>query len=852
MVSTDGLERIKTALKLKLPEYINLMGYSVEGKRNICRCPNHIVHKHGDKNPSVSMWIGKEGIPLWHCHTCGQGIDIFAFARFAEPHLPQSGSGFVTETLPTLCEKLGLEFDPEDISPKTKERYRLVTLNEKISKYIVTHANSEYLDDRGISKEAASELGIGSVRNFDDMIQYLEQTGFKKEEMVNAGIYGETGREMFNSDRLIFTIRNTSNEVIAFGSRDMRYEEKKRAVAEAGADPVRSPKYQNTPTNMVYKKGNVLYNLNMALPYMRQSESKSIYIFEGYTDCTTAYRLGIKNTCGICSSNLTKEQLALLVDAGIKEIILCLDGDDTGRSKIERIVEKYFVKQRSQMLLRVISLPEGMDPDTYLSTHGRDGFESLPQYDVVEYEMRQRFPYGPASVTDDTMVTEFLQWVCTFTKSPMMRMKYVEVLSHHLNIEYSLLVQEMEYAKKIVDNKIMAQADSIWSQFTRDGSRADIPTRVALAENVQNELFKLGQKEKGDLTTNDIDDMRALQESVTSADTRQLITGYNRLDYAVRMPFGPGLFVLGAYANRGKSAFMRHMVMKIVQNNPDVLVLYCSLDDSKADTVAAMVALSQNLKIDSVLYPTSRDQAQKEGKTTDQLLAVVNAGYEKMRRYAAEGRLVVKDGADVPSLLHIKEMVEIYSSHYCRRTIDEEHEIAYGKKPVLIIDSLHSVMDVENKSGERRENTLHIAQVIKNMSLKYKMPIYCVAELRKSQHGARGKYRPGAEDIAETVKIEYLADVIAILHNKVSDVGAGHTAMIWSDLTDSIDPDTGLANDERTVFPVTELDIVKNKKGYFKGLITHYFNPPKSQFKEITLDKQRELLDKERNRPRNA
>ena len=94
---------------------------------------------------------------------------------------------------------------------------------------------------------------------------------------------------------------------------------------------------------------------------------------EGFMDVIRASSIGIKNTVALMGTALTKEQIGLLRRLS-NNIILCLDGDAPGQKATLSIGETLF---EQGIEVKVITLPDPDDPDTYILNNGKDRFLGL-------------------------------------------------------------------------------------------------------------------------------------------------------------------------------------------------------------------------------------------------------------------------------------------------------------------------------------------------------------------------------------------------------------------------------------------------------------------------------------------
>src|SRR5262249_58227143 len=75
-----------------------------------------------------------------------------------------------------------------------------------------------------------------------------------------------------------------------------------------------------------------------------------------------------------CSTALTSGHLAALSRAEAKELVLLLDGDEAGRSAVERLAGSLLAAGASA---KVALLPQGEDPDSFARKQGGEEVRTL-------------------------------------------------------------------------------------------------------------------------------------------------------------------------------------------------------------------------------------------------------------------------------------------------------------------------------------------------------------------------------------------------------------------------------------------------------------------------------------------
>ena len=137
----------------------------------------------------------------------------------------------------------------------------------------------------------------------------------------------------------------------------------------------RTAKYINSPETPLFSKSRELYGLDAARDGI--AREKQVVVLEGYTDCLMAHQHGLTNMVAVLGTALGEAHLQVL-RRFTDSIVLVLDGDDAGRRRTNEIIDALlalFVK--NQIDLRILTLPEGLDPCDFIASQGSDAFRQL-------------------------------------------------------------------------------------------------------------------------------------------------------------------------------------------------------------------------------------------------------------------------------------------------------------------------------------------------------------------------------------------------------------------------------------------------------------------------------------------
>lgn len=271
---------------------------------------------------------------------CGEGGDIFEFVQKME------NLNF-RETLEMLANRAGVKLEKYRQSPEYQkekdQKTRIFQLNNfaaaVFEKILWEHSLGKialkYLRDRGLTDETIKTFNLGYAPSHA-LLPLLKKRGFTDEEIRLAG----------NPDRffqrIVFPIKNVLGSVVGFTGRVL--------------DPQVQPKYLNTPETPVFKKGQLLYNLDKARGEIKLE--KATVLVEGQMDVIMSYQAGVKNVVASSGTALTNDHLQTLYRY-TPNIIFSFDGDTAGLTSAKKAYEMAIIQG---MNVKMVSLDDYKDP----------------------------------------------------------------------------------------------------------------------------------------------------------------------------------------------------------------------------------------------------------------------------------------------------------------------------------------------------------------------------------------------------------------------------------------------------------------------------------------------------------
>jgi DNA primase len=303
-----------------------------------------------EKTPSFVVSPEKQ---IWHCFSTDKGGDIFSFIMEME------GVTFV-EALRILAPKAGVQLHRENPEISSK-RNRLLDIMETAVIFYhktfleapVAQAAREYIyQKRGLSEKTVMDWQIGySPDSWDDLLNVLKKKGYSEMEILAAGLaIKKEGRNSFFNrfrGRIMFPINDINGNTVAFTA---RVSPEREATEQMG-------KYINSPETALYSKSRVVFGLDKA-----KMEIKSLgyaIVVEGQMDCISCHQAGFKNVVASSGTAFTGDQLKLLKRYA-NNLSLSFDMDSAGQLAADRGIREAFA---AEMNIKVITLPEGKDPD---------------------------------------------------------------------------------------------------------------------------------------------------------------------------------------------------------------------------------------------------------------------------------------------------------------------------------------------------------------------------------------------------------------------------------------------------------------------------------------------------------
>lgn len=368
--SLDAKELVRQAVDI-----VDLVGSFIQLRRQgriyVGLCP-----WHDDSRPSLQVNPERQSFKCWVCNIGG---DVFSFLQRME------GISF-PEALTMLAERAGIDLKPAEKKPTapagsdpTDKRTLYQAMAWAVKQYHDCLLNApdaeparKYLTQRGLTLESIARFQLGfAPMQRDWLLGRIERNPQRAKILEAVGILARSPEGGQSYDRFrgraLFTIRDAQGRPVGIGG---------RLLPESG---LTSPaKYVNSPETPLFAKSKLLYGLDLARDAIRR-KGRAL-VMEGYTDVIVAHQCGFAEAVAVLGTALGSEHIKILKHY-TSQVVLVLDGDEAGQKRTKEVLG-LFLSQNAD--LRVLTLPEGLDPCDYLQKYGSEALAALLETNTVD------------------------------------------------------------------------------------------------------------------------------------------------------------------------------------------------------------------------------------------------------------------------------------------------------------------------------------------------------------------------------------------------------------------------------------------------------------------------------------
>lgn len=380
---------------------------------------------HNDSNPSF-MVSPEKGIA--YCFVCNKGGDIFRFIQLIE-------NCEFPEAVRVLAQRANVKI-PE-FRPKEHDlRVKIIEMNRLAAKFFAEQLNNipehkSYFTNRALTEKTIERFRLGyAPDSYNALKDHLSKNGYSDSEMLASGLLNQKSiADTSTYDRFrhryIFPIYDHQDNPVGFGG---------RIIGDG------EPKYLNSPETSVYNKSLVLYGLNWAKETIKK-EDMAIFV-EGYMDVIAAHQAGTENAIATSGTSLTVQQLKL-IKRYTQNVAFCFDQDSAGLEATRRAID---LAQEAEVNIKIISVPEGKDPDECIKNAPEKWHEAvknpIPVMDFYfSYALRQ---FDKNTIEGKKSILNLILPLIKKYPSEMEQNIYLERLSLELKTDIKILWNDLK------------------------------------------------------------------------------------------------------------------------------------------------------------------------------------------------------------------------------------------------------------------------------------------------------------------------------------------------------------------------------------------------------------------------
>ena len=449
-----------------------------------CCCPFH-----NEKTPSFKVDTTRG---TYHCFGCGESGDVFSFV------MKQEGLSF-GDAIRKLASSVGIELKAIE-NPTAKTRKRLYGLMSELAidfnkmlrspKCKDADIAREYIKGRNLNIDVVNRFLIGyAPKEVDKILAWAGRHGYSYQDLAAAGIIKVSdiaNRQpyFYFANRLVFTIKDKNGHVVAFSGRQL-VEDKK------------SGKYINSPETLIFKKSKTFFAFDDARKNIVKAPNREAIICEGQIDCIRLHANGFNTAVAPLGTAFTEDH-AVMLHRVADNALLCFDDDVAGHKATIKAAKLLLAEG---MPIRVLALPDGDDPDSFIMKHGKDAFGNLiasKTESIVQFQIRaaRAVEKNPDETNAAIRVTKAVLETISHCKDKVHRTLLLKEAAKHLGVDYDTLSGEIAQTAKTVDEDQSKVAEQLIEPIVA-GNAADVNNPPSIVEGA---LINFLLTKKGDET----------------------------------------------------------------------------------------------------------------------------------------------------------------------------------------------------------------------------------------------------------------------------------------------------------------------------------------------------------------
>ncbi len=388
---------------------------------------------HGEKTASFSVAPDKG---IYYCFGCHKGGGVINFQMEVE------GMSY-PDAVRALAKRVGMEV-PEDEQYQSRyhQQERLWALHKEAARFyhdkLYAPEGAEalrYATERAMPKAVLTTFGIGyAPDSWTNLVDHLRKKGYTDQELKDSGLVtiSQKNGSLFDRfrDRLMFPIIDVRGNVIGFGGRIMKKDDK-------------AAKYLNSPETLIFNKRKNLFALNLA----KKSKLGYLILVEGYMDAIALHQFGFDCAVASLGTALTPDG-ATLLSKYTDQVVLIYDSDAAGQNATQRAIP---ILEKAGLKVKVLQMQGAKDPDEFLKKFGADKFRLLLEgsSNRVEYQLNAIRKKYDISLDDQKVqyITDAADLIASLD-SPIKREIYGKRVAESASISETAVALEVEKAAK--------------------------------------------------------------------------------------------------------------------------------------------------------------------------------------------------------------------------------------------------------------------------------------------------------------------------------------------------------------------------------------------------------------------
>jgi len=410
---------------------------------------------HNEKTPSFTVSPSKG---IFKCFGCGKGGNA---VNFIMEHETLS----YPEALRYLAGKYHIEIEEKELTAddieKKNERESMLVLSSYAARVFEENLfdtdegrtiGLAYFRERGFRQDTLRKFNVGyCLDKWEGFTKRALDDGYKLDYLVKTGLTIKKDEKTFDrfGGRVIFPIHSLSGQVLGFGGRTLRKDDK-------------TAKYLNSPESDIYHKSRILYGIYQARKAIMKEEK--CYLVEGYTDVLALHEAGIENVVASSGTALTREQIRL-IKRFTPNISVLYDGDEAGIKASLRGIDLIL---EEGMNVKVTALPQDEDPDSFSKKNSNSAFREYidnNEDDFIKFKTRLLVKESDNDpVKRAGLIKEIVRSIAVIPET-ITRTVYIQECSTMLNVAEQVLYSEV--------NKLMR--DKAFKDRNRYPGPADLP-----------------------------------------------------------------------------------------------------------------------------------------------------------------------------------------------------------------------------------------------------------------------------------------------------------------------------------------------------------------------------------------